>query len=447
MISDESSSDSETGRFKSSQAEKKVENRNVKEESFRSTGRGRPENDRFRRDFDRRRDDRDHNRRHDRGQTRERPERPAREPYRPPRHSPPRRRHSRERERSRDKSRRSHDRHNKPFEDPRPVAPRENRSSSKDKKRLPPPPQPSRAKKSPGPRRDFKEEIKQSIKPQSSREDSYRKHDRARSRSSRGSSSPDIRSKRSIVQKATHVEPRKPVKAESPIDVDKHPSSEEEVQAGSYYDMKPAVIKEKSVEKEVTEESSEIDSSDDERLRAKLLNLERELSKTRKKKHKKKHKRKSSKSKNDKDKETSAHVEVTSTTDLEEKNIPDIADKEPDIVEVTSTQKSAQKDSSEEGEITSDNDSQSIDIDPTDLRHKLKRTVPKADTGGSPDLRERLKSKADVCGPALPPHFDKTVAKSVTSDTEGPALPPHLKKEISRNIGEHFLSYSLAFVL
>lgn len=225
--------------------------------------------------------------------------------------------------------------------------------------------------------------------------------------------------KKSVVLKPTEIQIKK---NESPILVEAHDSSDvsDEVQPGSYYSMIPAIVKEKpEASKDKTEESSEIDSSDDERLRAKLLNLEKELQKTKKKKHKRKHKRKTSKS--DKDNcDSSASVEVTSTTD-----IPDVI-VEPfkpiGIAEVTSTQKNNPKESSEEGEILSD-DSQS-DIDPNDLRHKLKRSKKAPDS-----------QKQDTWGPALPPHLKRQFKDSVPPVTEGPSLPPHLQKK-GHNIGK-----------
>ncbi|CAH2068824.1 unnamed protein product, partial [Iphiclides podalirius] len=39
-----------------------------------------------------------------------------------------------------------------------------------------------------------------------------------------------------------------------------------------------------------------------------------------------------------------------------------------------------------------------------------------------------LANKLDVCGPALPPHFEKKYERSSSPEIEGPELPPHLQK-------------------
>lgn len=404
MLSDDSSSDSETGRFKCRTKKPDEQSSTSKrQDSFRSTARsGRPsENDRFRREFDRKRDDVD---RHDM-RSRERP--------RFSRHSPIRRRHSRDRSPRRSRER---ERHRHSGDHRARSKPREHRSASKDRRRH----SRSRSRKSLEPRRDVKEdpkpvkiETKHNIQ---SSEKSTTKFDR---RSKDKSSSPEYREKRSVITKPVLIEPPKK-RSESPIIVEHGDTDPEEVQPGSYYSMIPAVVKEKS------EESSEIDSSDDERLRAKLLNLEKELHKTRKKKHRRKHKRKSSKSKErDRDQST---VEVSSTTDID-KIKEDVSNTPLEVAEVTSTQKSNVKESSEEGEISSDDSQEQLDIDPTDLRHKLKRSVLKTDK-----IKEQDNSKVDICGPALPPHLEKKFRRSLSQDIEGPALPPILQKK-SKNIG------------
>lgn len=411
MLSDESSSDSETGRFKgrtSNQEAQTKSSKGPKEDAHRPSGRSRPsENDRFRREFERRRDER------------ERYERRSKEKHRFSRHSSIRKRHSRERtprRRSRERSpqyrSRERPRHNDIQSRSKP------RSSSRDKQRH----SRSRSHKSPELRKELKEEVKHHSSPQPKYVDKFDRKSRDKS------SSPEYRGKRSEIHKPEPI-PQERKKSESPIIVEEQVSSDEsvEVQPGSYYNMIPAVVKDKieespSVIKQKSE-SSEIDSSDDEKLRAKLLNLEKELQKTRKKKHKKKHRRKSSKSSKDRDRDASA-VEVSSTTDID-KTIPHTR---TDVVEVSSTQKSSQKESSEEGEITSDDDSHNeIAIDPTDLRHKLKRS--KHDPGIT-----QTSSKEDTCGPVLPPQLKQRHKRSSSRDVEGPALPPHLQKH--RNIGK-----------
>lgn len=409
MLSDESSSDSETGRFKGRIAnqEAPTKSSNQKEDSHRSSGRSRPsENDRFRREFERRRDER------------ERYERRSRERQRFSRHSPMRRRHSRERSPRRRQSReRTPRRRSK--ERPRHSDIRSRskpRSSSREKHRH----SRSRSHKSPDHRKELKEDVKHHSSPKHKHFDKF---DRSREKSS----SPDYRGKRSEIHKPEPTQ-QQSKKSESPIIVEEHVSSDAsvEVQPGSYYNMIPAVVKDKTEESAPADkqksESSEIDSSDDEKLRAKLLNLEKELQKTRKKKHKKKHKRKTSKSSKDRDRDVSA-VEVSSTTDIDKI----VHNPQAEAVEVTSTQKSSQKESSEEGEITSDDDSHDqIAIDPTDLRHKLKRS--KYDPSNA-----QCSSKEDICGPALPPNLDRRQKRSSSPDVEGPALPPHLQRH--RNIG------------
>lgn len=411
MLSDESSSDSETGRFKgrTKKQDEQPKKLNQKDDNFRSAGRRPVGNDKFRREFEKRRDERD------------RYERRSRERQRYSRHSPVRRRYSRERSpyrRSRERDRPRHGGELRPRSKPR-----ENRSSSRDKKRH----SRSRSHKSSERPKETKEEpskkFKEDIKIEIPIEKSIGKFDR---KSRDKSSSPEYRGKRSEIYKPTSPQPHKK-KSESPIIVAEHGDSDEsvEVQPGSYYSMIPAVVKEKS------EESSEIDSSDDERLRAKLLNLEKELHKTRKKKHKKKHKRKSSKSSKEREREPST-VEVSSTTDID-KVKDDASTVQPEVAEVSSTQKSNQKESSEEGEISSDDTQDAIpEIDPTDLRHKLKRSV------GRVVLSNELESsKPGICGPALPPHLETRYRRSSSHDIEGPALPPHFQKK-SKHIGIYY---------
>lgn len=473
MLSDESSSDSETGRFKCRSKTQDESSKSRKEDSFRSSIRSRAD-DKFQRDIDKSKSDRDRFDRYPRDRDRNRFSR----------NSPIRRRSSRERS----PVRKSPDRH-RHERDSRGVKP-PGRSDSRERSKH----SRSRLQRSPERKRDLKEEIRRNITPRAKspeiprRRSKDRELDKARipvspdksqkrgrvsispvkshrrerivispeksnrrdrvqispekshrrdkvsispeksfrrdrnspdrgHRRERLSVTPDHKGKRSEIYKPPPAELRK-IKSESPIVIEEHSDPSDEVQPGSYYKMIPAVVKDKS------EESSEIDSSDDEKLRAKLLNLEKELHKTKKKKHKKKHRKKHSKSEKDSDQDTSAVVEVTSTTD-----IPNVKAEERNTVtepaEVSSTQKSSQKESGEEGEIISDDDSQNqYEIDPTDLRHKLKRSVAKSD------------NKKDFCGPALPPSL--TEKRSQSPITEGPALPPHLKGK-SRHIGIYIM--------
>lgn len=398
MLSDESSSDSETGRFKCRTKTQDEQSSNKKSDSARDTGRSRHSgNDRFPRSFDKRREERDHFDKHARDRDRDR--------HRFSRHSPViRRRHSRDRS----PNRRSHER-NRHRESSDRAKHRDHRSNSKDRHKH----TSSRSYIAHDNRKDSKDEVRRSTRDRSP--------ERLAKKSREKSLSPGHRGKRSEIYRPPPlaVEKRAPErkKSESPIIIDENHSDSEEVQLGSYYKMIPAVVKEKS------DESSEIDSSDDERLRAKLLNLEKELHKTKKqKKHKKKHKRKSAKSSKDRElQDTSVSVEVSSTTDIKVKS--DVPEVQPEVEEVSSTQKNAQKESCEEGEISSDDSQEQIDIDPTDLRHKLRRSAQKPDD----------KTKPDVCGPALPPHLEKQYKRSASPEIEGPALPPHLQK--SKNIG------------
>ncbi|XP_073945637.1 uncharacterized protein [Choristoneura fumiferana] len=414
MISDESSSDSETGRFKGKSEKTDQQSRSTTQrDSHRSTGRDRhSENDRFRRDIDRKWDDKD------------RSDRLPRERLRYSRHSPIRRRRSAERSPNRKKS---HERHRRTSRERSKV--KDYRSNSRDRRRK----SRSRSHKPAEHRRDIREEIKcvpreEKTNLLSTKLKSSDKFDRG-SRDKR-SSSLEVNVKKSEIYKPAPTENRR--KSKSPIVVQEKDSDgnvSEEVQPGSYYSMMPTVVKEKS------EESSEIDSSDDEKLRAKLLNLEKELHQAKKKKHKKKHRKKGKSSKDDKDIETPTPVEVTSTTDIQDKIKIGDSSTHVDTAEVTSTQKNSQIESNEEGEIISDDESQTgLDIDPSDLRHKLKRSVPKAEAVESMDLREKVKFKSDVCGPALPPHLAKQTNKRRSAETEGPALPPHLRKS-ERKIG------------
>ncbi|KAJ8734883.1 hypothetical protein PYW08_014133 [Mythimna loreyi] len=400
MISDESSSDSETGRFKGRQKTQEDKSFNQRADNVRDSGRSRPSGpERFNRNFDRKREERPRSERHSRDRERDR--------HRFSRHSPVR---GRRNSRDRSPSRKSHERNrHRDTSDKSKV--KDHRSSSRD-----------RHKHSGSTSRSY---IAHDIRKEKEvRDDSRRKTERIRSperptkRSKEKSPSLDRKSKRSEIYIPPPMVATKR-KSESPIVIDAHENSDasEEVQPGSYYSMIPAVVKEK------TDESSEIDSSDDERLRAKLLNLEKELQKTKKKKHKKKHKRKSSKSSKDRDRDATVSVEVSSTTDIDVK--ADISKNVAEAVEeVSSTQKNAQKESYEEGEISSGDSQSEIEIDPTDLRHKLRRTVPKGDDKTAPD----------VCGPALPPHLEKRYERSASPDIEGPALPAHLKRN-PKNIG------------
>ncbi|KAJ0181285.1 hypothetical protein K1T71_003370 [Dendrolimus kikuchii] len=394
MLSDDSSSDSETGRFKCRTKPQDEQSSKQKYDKSRSSERRRQsDSDRLKREFDKKRDDRNNY---------------ARDRQRHSRPSPViRRRHSRDRSPYR---RRSPERHHNRDSRARSNT-KDRRSGSRDKPRH----SNSRSHKPPELKRDLKEEIKRNLRVD-------KVADKVSGKSSERSSSPVYKGKQSVIQKPPPTQSRKR-KSESPIIVDElgeSENSEEEVQPGSYYNMIPAVVKDKS------EESSEIDSSDDEKLRAKLLNIEKELHKTKKKKHKKKHKRKLSKSSKERDYNVTTTVEVSSTTDIEDKSKTDVSIIKGDtVVEVSSTQKPTQKDSSEEGEISSDDDSQNnIDIAPTDLRHKLRRSTKRD---------KSQESKDDVCGPALPPHLQKQAKKSST-DFEGPALPPHLKQK-PKNIG------------
>lgn len=438
MLSDESSSDSETGRFKGQAKTEESKKTDRREHGLRS-GRDRPsDNDRFRRDFGRKRDEYD---------------RHSRDRYRFSRHSPVRRRHSRERsprrrsnERIKDRERASsktHDRRNGSRD-------RQKRSRShkspdvRSRTQKSPEHKPQKSQKpeikirtpepEPGPqkpiepKKDLKKEIKRFLEPSKrpspriDRKSSLRekdhspktKYDRSRDKES---SSPEYKVNKSEIFVPPVSAPVKR-KSTSPVVVEVHSDTDksEEVQLGSYYNMIPALVKDKPVD------SSEIDSSDDERLRAKLLNLEKELQKTRKKKHKKKHKRKSSKG--SKEREDVPVVEVSSTTDIQDKIKEDPSQSQAEAVpEVSSTQKGSKKETSEEGEISSDDDSQ-IEYDPSDLRHKLRQS--KTDS-----------SKIDVCGPALPPHLQKRHKRGDSQDIEGPALPPHLQsKPKTKHLGK-----------
>lgn len=406
MLSDESSSDSETGRFKcqtKSQDTKGNSSHQKSDTSFRS-GRGRRNDDRINRDSDRRRDERDRFDRH------------SRERHRHPRHSPIRRRPSRENHRSRRSPEKYRDRPRPDFRSR--SKQKEARSISRDRYRR----SRSKSHKSPIRIRNIKDEIK----------DIVGKDKNDKNSKQLKSTSPEETIKKSAIYKPPPTEAQKK-KSDSPILINENGDSDtpDIVQAGSYYNMIPAIVGKPPDSKEKLEVSSEIDSSDDERLRAKLLNLEKELQKTKKRKHKKKHKRKNTKPDKDKqkgDELSSASVEVSSTTDIQD-NKHDSPSNVTEIAEVTSTQKNNQRDSNEEGEILSDDNSQSdIDIDPNDLRHKLKRKT---------DLQDKVQ-KLDICGPALPPHLGKLYKKIPSPQSEGPLLPPHLANK-SRNIGEIFI--------
>lgn len=399
MISDESSSDSETGRFKGRPKTQEDKSSKQRIENVRDSGRSRLSGpDRFNRNFDRKRDERPRSDINSRDRERDR--------HRYSRHSPAnRRRHSRERS----PSRKSHER-NRHRESSDKSKVKDHRSSSRDRHKH------SGSTSRSYVAHDFRKE-------KEVKEDTRRKPERIKTpekpikKVREKSPSPDHKTKRSEIYIPPPMIASKR-KSESPIVIEEHDNTDEEVQPGSYYNMIPAVVKEK------TDESSEIDSSDDERLRAKLLNLEKELQKTKKKKHKKKHKRKSSKSSKDRDRDASVSVEVSSTTDIDIKG--DLPKNGAEFVEeVSSTQKNAQKESCEEGEISTDDTQSDIEIDPTDLRHKLRRAVPKGDD----------KSGPDVCGPALPPHLEKRYERNVSPNTEGPALPAHLKRN-PKNIGK-----------
>ncbi|GBP22910.1 GPALPP motifs-containing protein 1 [Eumeta japonica] len=409
MISDESSSDSETGRFKCHTKKKDDQHALKKDSDFKSSNRSirgvRSRNDRVQRDYERRKDER------------QRYERRSRERHRSSRYSPiSRRKHSTDRNLG--NSRRTPELRHKRSSPSRDHRSRDNRSCSRDKK-----------KHSRSLSQKKIETSKNTIDLRNSLGDTTLSFKPAENETrKRRSASSDCKIKMSQV----HI-PEPILKKDSPIHILEEVESDksEGIQPASYYNMIP-IVKDKS------EASSVTDSSDDEKLRAKLLNLEKELRKTRKKKHKKKHKKKSSKIKaKEKDKDTSTSVEVSSTTDIQEKKDDNTNFSQLDV-EVSSTQaKSNKKDTSEEGEISSDDSNKNqLNIEPSDLRHKLKRSVQTVARSVSPDLREKLKAKQDVCGPALPPHLEKKFKRSISSDieeVEGPVLPPHLMVE--RNIG------------
>lgn len=397
MLSDDSSSDSETGRFKcraKAQDEQTNKHRDLKS---RPSEKGRhSDNNSSRRDFDRKRDQRNNY---------------SRDRNRHIRHSPvSRRRHSRDRSPYR---RRSPERYNYKRESRGRSNARDHRSNSRDRRNS----SKSKSHKPPEFKRDLKEEMKRNLSSDKITEKFIRT-------SREKTPSLTNKAKQSIIQKPPIQSHKK--KSESPIIVEDHNNSDnsEEVQPGSYYNLIPAVVKDK------TEESSEIDSSDDEKLRAKLLNLEKELHKTKKKKHKKKHKRKTSKSSKERDlPEMTTTVEVSSTTDIEDKSKANLSVSKMDTaIEVSSTQKSVHKESSEEGEISSDDSQNNIEIDPSDLRHKLRRST-KRDSS----QEEVKKPNTDVCGPALPPHLQKQ-HKGSTKDIEGPALPPRMQQKLGPSI-------------
>ncbi|XP_068628267.1 NKAP family protein CG6066 [Battus philenor] len=385
MLSDESSSDSETGRFKcrtKTQDEKAPVSKTRDSathtiDNLRSFGQRRYERERFNRDFESRRGERVFDTH-------------AKDRHKYSRYSPARRRSSHERSRHGEPSeRRRRDGNSRERS-------KNYRSDSRDRRRR----SNSKTHRSPSYTKNLKEIEKNDIADIKPRE-------------IRSSSSENKRKKSQVFKPGSVEQPVINTKS-SVVDEAGNSDASEDVKPGSYYSMIPAIVKEKS------EESSEIDSSDDERLRAKLLNLEKEINKTKKKKHKRKHKKKTSKSNKEKTLENTTSVEVSSTTDIQDEIIISKTSGS-ETAEVTSTQKSGQKESSEEGEILSDDEPESpLNIDPNDLRHKLKRSSTSA-------------SHSDVCGPALPPHLTKKNNKSSSPDIEGPVLPPHLMK--NRRLG------------
>lgn len=404
MLSDESSSDSETGRFKcqAKTQDSKGNSHQKSENSFNISARNRRNDDRLNRGSDRRRDERD------------RFDRRSRERHRHPKYSPIRRRPSRDNTRTRRSPEKYRDRYRQDFRSR--SKQKETRSSSRERYRC----SRSKSHKSPVKTRNLKDEIKDIISKDKIPDKNDKKAIQVKS------SSPEFTVKKSAIHKPSPTETIKK-NSDSPILIHENGDSDtpDVVQAGSYYNMIPAIVGKPTDSKENPEVSSEIDSSDDERLRAKLLNLEKELQKTKKRKHKKRHKRKSVKPDKDKlkgDDISSASVEVSSTTDIQDTKC-DAASNATESAEVTSTQKNNQRDSNEEGEILSDDNSQS-DIDPNDLRHKLKRRT---------DVQDKAQ-KLDICGPALPPHLEKRYKKSSSPQSEGPVLSPHLSNK-SRNIG------------
>ncbi|KAL4715223.1 hypothetical protein ACJJTC_007805 [Scirpophaga incertulas] len=385
MFSDESSSDSETGRFKcQTQSQDGPSQRSKFEDSSRSAFRNRHLTNDLHGDN-----------RKDRGDSKDCFDRYSTSRSRFPRHSPVRRRYSRERS----SGRRSHDQYRHDRRSKSRTKHRD-RSNSRDRRQD----SRSRSKRSIDCKREVKNETRSNIL---TKEKSPERRDK---RSMSRDMSPLHKSKRSEVCKPRLSEQKKK-KTASPIPVEEHSDESDNVQPGSYYNMIPAVVKEKS------EESSEIDSSDDEKLRAKLLNLEKELHKSRKKKHKKRHKKKQSKSK-EREQDTTTEVEVSSTTDITKDKVT-VEHEQTECIEVSSTQKTVHKDSGEEGEILSDDSANTYEINPNDLRHKLKRSLPKSDGNSS------------VCGPILPPHLDRH-HKLKPVEREGPVLPPHLQNKPKR---------------
>lgn len=379
MISDDSSSDSETGRFKGTLQKKDDVPRHDLKQRHNSVRQS------YNKSSDDRRFNRDFNRRDDRHRSRF------------SRQSPDHKRRL-SRDRSSERRRRSIDRHPRHDHMSSSYSRRDSRrSTSREKRRG----TPSRSRRS--------TEFKRSIKDEKASVDVVKvlSLEETNKKTERNISPIDLKkSKSQVVLPSPEARKRK---STSPI-IDENVNNE--VLPGSYYNMIPVV-------KEASEKSSVTDSSDDERLRAKLLNLEKELDKTRKKKHKKKHRRRTSKSKTkERDRDGSNTVEVTSTTDIKETKKTNNDDNllEIETAEVSSSQlKPNKRESSEEGEIVSDeDDTKKEDISPTDLRHKLKRSTIR-ESSKSPDLREKLKLKDDVCGPALPPHLESKYKKTSLS--------------------------------
>ncbi|KAI5631214.1 hypothetical protein NE865_16075 [Phthorimaea operculella] len=352
MLSDESSSDSETGRFKCRTNNEDEQKKSSNREDLRSLGRSRPSgSDRFQRD-DRKRDGRD------------RFDRRSRERHVERRHSPPRRRQSRDRSpfrRSRDRDReRSRQVEARPRSRPREQA--RERSGSKDIRHSS-----SRLRRSPE-QRDMKEELRRHIK----EEVRPAEHRRDLKEELRRHIQEDVKPRehgRSLESKSLRKDEGKPI-----LDRKREPRR----------DLKDDEKREPSREKR-------IDKFD----------------------------------RRSRDSSSSPDYRSKRTTDIDK---PDVSNPQAETAEVSSTQKPTQKESSEEGEISSDDDSQQdYEIDPTDLRHKLKKSTKKSS-------QEREAVKPAACGPALPPHLQKRFKRSVSPDIEGPALPPHLKNT-SKSIG------------
>lgn len=214
----------------------------------------------------------------------------------------------------------------------------------------------------------------------------------------------------------------------SPVETRLSDTSDIEQKPISYYNMISTTYDNDIIEKDETIAVS--DSSEDEAtLRKQLLLLEHELKKTKsKKKSKHRDKRKCPRS----SKSQKGGISTDDDYKSQESNAISIEDK------------SNGDESNEEGEIISDSDEKSSRDDLRTRLGKQKKTNNTNSKHELPDLRDHLSSKAILLekNTLTSPSQNKVEEsiQDVEEKVEGPALPPHMltSTNVSKNIGSYY---------